>query len=228
MQVYAVDLPGFGASDAPRGAVTVSFYADFLRKFIGELGLKSPTVAGISMGGQIALATAIYYPESVSRLILLGSAGLSTEASGWKFHYLFTRSPKATQGLLRFLGKRQKIFKTFLRGMFFDHSKMTDDLVVSVLTEFRNSHAIETISKFAHSELTHQGMRSDFSGYLAELKQPTMLIHGQFDLAIPALLSQQASQIIPSCDLRIVPKCGHWITRERPETVTAFIEEFTK
>lgn len=56
--VYAVDLPGFGAS-APDGTVpSIEAQAERLERFFTEEGLERPHVAGNSMGGAIALELA--------------------------------------------------------------------------------------------------------------------------------------------------------------------------
>jgi pimeloyl-ACP methyl ester carboxylesterase len=58
--VIACDLPGFGRSDPlpPDVDPTVPAYVDAIARWIGELGLQRPHVAGNSMGGAIALELA--------------------------------------------------------------------------------------------------------------------------------------------------------------------------
>ena len=58
--VFACDLHGFGRSDPlPPGVdPAIPAYVDALARWLGELGLQRPHVAGNSMGGAIALELA--------------------------------------------------------------------------------------------------------------------------------------------------------------------------
>ena len=70
-RVVTVDLRGFGESDAPRQAYTVSGYADDLAFVAARLGLERPIVVGHSMGGIIALDFAARHADRISGAVLL-------------------------------------------------------------------------------------------------------------------------------------------------------------
>lgn len=57
-QVWAVDLPGFGASTPGPGATTVPDLIEHVRGFLDAQGLDRPHLAGNSMGGGISLELA--------------------------------------------------------------------------------------------------------------------------------------------------------------------------
>ena len=73
--VYALDLPGFGASRM-RGQYTVSRSLDLVVRWMDLQNIGTPDVAGHSMGGQLAVLLAARRPERVRRLLLLAPAGL--------------------------------------------------------------------------------------------------------------------------------------------------------
>jgi pimeloyl-ACP methyl ester carboxylesterase len=54
-EVFAVDLPGFGASPVGEVVPTVAGYADALVGFCAAHGIERPHVAGNSLGGAVAL-----------------------------------------------------------------------------------------------------------------------------------------------------------------------------
>ncbi len=56
--VYAIDLPGFGGSAPDGTAPTIEGQADRVERFFAEEGLERPHLAGVSMGGGIALELA--------------------------------------------------------------------------------------------------------------------------------------------------------------------------
>jgi len=79
-EVIAADLPGFGHSAAlPRGvAPTIAAYTQAFARFLAELGLRRPRVAGNSMGGAIALELA--RAGRVRSAVALSPAGFWTAA----------------------------------------------------------------------------------------------------------------------------------------------------
>ncbi len=74
-RVYALDLPGSGRSGQPNADHSIAFQAETVYAFIQGQALTKPDVAGVSMGGWIAMDLAIRYPDAVRRLVLLDTAG---------------------------------------------------------------------------------------------------------------------------------------------------------
>lgn len=57
-QVFSLDLPGFGDSSSRPGSPTIPRLADAVLETCDELGLEQPAVAGISIGGGLAVELA--------------------------------------------------------------------------------------------------------------------------------------------------------------------------
>ena len=57
--VYAIDIPGHGDSEKPDMDYLLPTAVDFVRDFMRALGIERASIAGNSMGGMIALKTAI-------------------------------------------------------------------------------------------------------------------------------------------------------------------------
>jgi pimeloyl-ACP methyl ester carboxylesterase len=71
-RVVAIDRPGFGYSDRPKGRLwTPAEQASLLRRAFAQLGLDRPVVVGHSWGTLVALALALDHPEAVRGLVLL-------------------------------------------------------------------------------------------------------------------------------------------------------------
>jgi len=71
LSVYALDLIGHGYSDRPKIPYSPETYIHFMRDFMERVGIEKATLIGNSMGGGIAWAMAILFPERVDRLILI-------------------------------------------------------------------------------------------------------------------------------------------------------------
>ena len=78
--VYALDMPGFGASRLS-GRYTFARSVDLLARWMDLHDLVPPDVAGHSMGGQLAVLLAARHPERIRRLVLLAPAGLPLETA---------------------------------------------------------------------------------------------------------------------------------------------------
>ena len=70
-RAVAIDRPGFGHSDRPRGkAWTAAAQAGLLPEVFRKLGIDKPIVVGHSLGTMVALALALDHPDQVSGLVL--------------------------------------------------------------------------------------------------------------------------------------------------------------
>ena len=70
--IYAADTPGYGASDPPPSAPTISDYAAAIGDFLDNLRLRRVDVLGHGTGAAIATELAIQRPAAVRRLIFVG------------------------------------------------------------------------------------------------------------------------------------------------------------
>ena len=77
-RVYAIDLPGFGASSKPRGAYNAPWFAEHVFRFLDMVGEKKAFVAGNSLGGRVAIEMAMKEPERVSGIACLCPAAAFT------------------------------------------------------------------------------------------------------------------------------------------------------
>jgi pimeloyl-ACP methyl ester carboxylesterase len=72
-QVIAVDLQGHGRTADIDRPLDVRLMADDIAALIGHLKLDKPDVAGYSLGGGVALQTAVKYPALVGRLVVVSA-----------------------------------------------------------------------------------------------------------------------------------------------------------
>jgi pimeloyl-ACP methyl ester carboxylesterase len=68
-RAIAIDRPGFGHSERPRGtAWTAATQAELLPRVFALLGIERPIVVGHSLGTMVALALALDHPDQVTVL----------------------------------------------------------------------------------------------------------------------------------------------------------------
>jgi len=72
-RVIAVDLQGHGRTADIDRPLSVQFMADDIAALIKQLGIGPTDIMGYSLGGGVALQTAIRHPEVVSRLVVVST-----------------------------------------------------------------------------------------------------------------------------------------------------------
>ena len=78
-EVIVVDLQGHGRTADIDRPLDIRLMADDVAALIDHLGLDKPGVVGFSLGGGVALLTAIKYPSRVRRLVAV-SANIRRDA----------------------------------------------------------------------------------------------------------------------------------------------------
>jgi pimeloyl-ACP methyl ester carboxylesterase len=68
-QVFTVDLQGHGRTADIDRPIDIRLMADDIGALIDHLGLEQPDVVGYSLGGGVALLTAMRHPEKVGKLV---------------------------------------------------------------------------------------------------------------------------------------------------------------
>jgi pimeloyl-ACP methyl ester carboxylesterase len=93
-RLIALDRPGSGYSVRARGAsARLTEQAHIVRRFIEVLGLERPLLVGHSLGGMMALTTALEHPKMISGIALLSSLTHHEGAVPPEFRALYIRAP---------------------------------------------------------------------------------------------------------------------------------------
>jgi len=78
-QVITVDLQGHGRTADIERPIDVRLMADDIAALIDHLGVERPDLVGYSLGGGVALQTAVKYPAKIRRLVVV-SANIRRDA----------------------------------------------------------------------------------------------------------------------------------------------------
>ena len=185
-RVYAVDIIGeAGNSEEYRPDLNSDAFALWMKDVLDALGLESTVFIGNSLGGWMALKFATVYPDRVSRLILIASAGLAQIRPQFLLDVEQTRQADGTVPVDPSIIGEQSIPKEVLAFM---------NLIVE------NYNPIQELPVFADEQLQR-------------LNMPVLFIDGEDDVIIDAERSaQRLSHLIPSSIIRLLPNCGHVVT----------------
>ena len=223
-RVFAVDLPGFGRSDKPVDApYDMPYFATFVRDFMTALSLESASVVGHSMGGGVALQTALTFPQKVSRLVLVDSAGLGREMN------LVLRV--ASLPVLGEVVTRPSLegSRSLIKAIVHDPALVIDedvrfDYEMSILPGAQRAFlkALRSLANVSGQKHTFTGPILD---HLPAITQPTLVLWGRDDTVIPMKHADVARRI-PDIRVRIFEHCGHMPQFEHPDDFDQVVQEF--
>ncbi|PLS67943.1 MAG: alpha/beta hydrolase [Cyanobacteria bacterium M5B4] len=188
LEVWAIDLLGFGRSAKPPRQYSADLWREQLFHFIKD-NIRRPTIlVGNSLGGYASLCVAHQYPDWVAGVALLNSAGPFTDTSplGAKPQNPLTKAlrsgvqsllkqPLVSYALFQFVRQKSQIRKTLLQ-VYVDKSAVTDQLVEDI---YRPSCDRGAAQVFASVFSTPQGKTVD--QLLAGMTCPLLTIWGTGD-----------------------------------------------
>jgi len=230
--VVAVDLPGHGRSEPVPGDSSLGTYANALRDLLDELGHRTATVAGHSLGGGVALQFAYQYPQRCERLVLVSSGGLGVEVSA----ILRAAALPGADHLLAIVAHRHLIAagKTIGRLAATVGVRPTPGLLESGrgYATLAHGESRDSFVRTLRGIIDHRGQRFSGINRLPLMHDvPCLLIWGDRDRIIPVEHGRRAHRAMPSSQLEIFEGSGHFPHADDPErfarTLQVFIDSTT-
>lgn len=225
-RVFAPDWLGYGESDKPRIEYTNEYHVDFLGRIMDVLELEKASLAGISMGGGIALGFTLQSPQRVDRLILVDSHGLGGEIPWRVVSYLLVRLPLLMESIWMIEGWSRWMVRWSLRRIVYDPQVITEDLVDELYQVMKTPGVGRAFKSWQRSEIGWSGLRTDFLDRLHEIRVPTLILHGAEDRLVPVSWAKRAHTLIRGCELHVIPECGHFLPREKTDEFNRLVLEF--
>ena len=216
-RVIAVDLPGYGTSDRIESDYSLAFYTGIVQGVIEALSIDPVILAGLSLGGGIALNLALTQSRLVKVLIPVDAWGFFEKLPWHRLTHWYTRTWLNDNLYDWTRNSRFAIRWSLEANLFGDKSKVTEALVDQVQRAMQEPDAGKPFVSFQRSEITPTGFRTDLFGKLEQISQPTLIIHGALDKAVPVEGAIRASRLIPDCELYLMEGCKHWPQKERPD-----------
>jgi len=208
-RTLAMDLRGWGASDAPDVGYALADFADDVRRVITERGLSNFVLIGHSMGGKIAQLVAAGQPEGLVGLVLVASAPPTP----------LGLPPDVREGMERAYSSTASVVVTI------DHvltaKPLSKDLREQVIEDSLRGGAA---AKIAWPRYTSQ---EDISTAVSAITVPTLVIAGELD-RVDSVSTLEAELLtrIPHADMHVLPGTGHLSPLESPLDVAELIGKF--
>lgn len=225
--VIAPDLPGFGYTEGLPITGEVDGLAGLMITITRAYGLSRVAVAGISMGGDVALHVALRHPEDVAGLVLVASGGLTervgsgaTQLGAW----LAAQLPDAVLfGLGRFAGR---FTDRYLTHLVHDPTSIDAAVRAEFVREARRKGSGVGYGRYNQATLGPRGMRNNLLPEVFRIATPTLFLHGEDDHLVDPAGSIAAAEVMPRAELVLVGQCGHWLPIEAPEIFLSEVIDF--
>ena len=225
-QLLAPDLPGYGGSPLGQTAPTLEGYRAWLLAFLDAAGIQTAVLAGLSLGGGIALRTALDAPARVAGLVLLAPYGISPRLPGGTMGYLAAHAPHAAATTQAALRHNDRLLRASLRALLHHPGAVSDDLVAQVRALLARPRAGTAWSAFQRHEARWTRPRTYLAGQLGAISCPVLLLSGEYDRLVPPGDVRTAATRIPHARFTLVAGAGHWLPRDAPGQVASQLISF--
>ncbi len=205
--VYALDLPGHGQSTKTLRDGSVAALAGVVAGFMQALEIARAHLVGHSLGGAIALQTALDHPAAVSALTLIAPAGLGTEINAE-----YIRGFAACDS--------RKDMKKLLQQLVADPELVNRSLVADMLAYKRIDGVPEALATIADGFLDGDRQSLGLRARLGEVSVPVHVIWGSADAIIPA---SHAEGLPDAVRVDVLDGPGHLVQLEAAAEVNALL-----
>jgi len=211
--VIAWDAPGAGQSSDPPDAFTFADWSRRLDQLLNALQVQQAPLVGLSWGGVLAQEFCRRHPARVSRLVLADTY------AGWKGSFPATVvAQRLSRCELDSRLPHDELVARWVREMF--SAAASPALLAELATVFADfhPHGFRLMAKSLAD--------TDTRGFLPSIRVPTLLLWGEHDTRSPVSVAEELHNIIPHCELHLIPDAGHVSNMEQPDAFNAHVRRF--
>jgi pimeloyl-ACP methyl ester carboxylesterase len=195
--------PGFGESGDDSAMTDLHDYVMHYLDLFDALGLAKLRLVGFSLGGYLAAKFAMEHGHRISKLTLVGPAGLRDQE--YPTADVLALPPEQ---LPTMLASNFEVIRPHLP------TKPDLDFIGARYRE------MTTVARL----LWERPWDAKLPRYLHRIKMPTLLVWGEEDQLTPAGQSKLWRRLIPQAEISIFKGAGHLVLDEKPEAVRTIAE----
>lgn len=213
-RTVAFDFQGHGRSDIGDGQYTIEGHVDDLLAVLDRRALDRPVLAGLSMGGYVALRALERHHDRFRAAVLCDTRS-EADSNEARVRRHVQMTMVKTAGAAEFAD-------TFLKAIFAPSSFPRHPDAVAFI---RNIITHTPPLGIAGTLLALAG-RTDTTGALASIRIPTLILVGEEDMITPPAASRSMQERIAGSELHVIPGAAHMSNLENPERFNALLKEF--
>lgn len=218
-EVIAFDWPGMGYSEEWSGGATPQLKAKRLLAILDALNVQYPTIVGMDMGGQPALAFASMYPDRIQKLVVMNSLVFGDEKTSWEIY------------LLRKFGFNRFVMRT-MPSLIFHRAERTflpsgDRIDKALRSDFQTAFFSPKVRRFISKMCAgYQGTLHQLPELYSVIRCPTLILWAEFDKHFPLVQATRLSQTISTATRQIIRGGTHWMPLNRASQLSEAIRAF--
>ncbi len=219
-RVIRFDLPGFGLTGpAPDNDYSLERYARFVAAMLDALQLKQVVLGGNSLGGEIAWATAVMFPQRVERLILVDAAGYAFRSESAPMAFRIARLPGLNRLMENILPR--SLVEASVKNVYGNPAAVTPELVDRYYQLARREG-----NRRALAQRFQQNQPGPLVARIATLHLPVLILWGERDRLIPLENGRHFNQDIAGSRLQVFETLGHVPQEEDPQRTAQAVADF--
>ncbi|MCB5226958.1 alpha/beta hydrolase [Alishewanella sp. 16-MA] len=219
-RVIRFDLPGFGLTGpSADNNYSIENYARIVIALLDELQLEQVVIAGNSLGGNVAWATAVLYPQRIKKLVLVDAIGYPNQAQSVPIGFTIARIPLLNKLMEQVLPR--SVIESSVKNVYGDPALVTAELIdryFELTTRAGNRQAL--------SQRLRQTQTESLVNRIKDLKLPTLIIWGDRDRLIPPAMAVRFHQDIVGSQLVRFNRLGHVPQEEDPSSTVTVFKQF--
>ena len=223
--VYALDYPGHGYSDIPQTRYDAAFFTETVEGFLDKLDLRDVTLAGVSIGGSVALIIAARRNPRVALVVAINpydyarGRGMGRAGSFGAFVTYAALVPVIGETVMRL--RNSLIMDAVLRGGVADANNIPPALLKEMyLVGNRPEHYRGFLSLLRNAESWDTATKD-----YGRIQMPILLIWGDQDWARP-VEREHDRMLIAGVEMTTLAGGGHFLPLDRPRELTEAIIRF--
>ncbi|QLL29983.1 alpha/beta hydrolase [Thermosynechococcus sichuanensis E542] len=224
--LFALDLPGWGASEHRDQPYTVAAYGDHLLECLGQLTAEPAVVITSSLTAAFAIQGAIAHPQRFRGLILTCPTGLSDFGQDYRQTPLaqIARQPYVDIAFYRLGVANALSVQSFMANQQFAHPSRISPEMVATYTAVAQSAGAE----FAALAFVRGDLCCDLSRFLPHLTVPTYMVWGEQAKLPPVAVGQRLAQLNPEAirAFDVIPEVGLTPQLECPALMIGLIDRY--
>ena len=210
-RLFAIDLPGFGASERRDDLLSPRAMGGFLARLIAEVGLGTPHIVAPDVGTSAALFAAATHPERIASVIV-GTGGAAIP--------LQLGEPLASWVLDPDLDKYRGMDPRAIVGVAVDTiaGGVPDNIRADYLSCYDGDRFVESMRYVRR----YPEELPALAELLPHIATPVTIINGRHDRVVPLANAEFLDERLPTSRLAIID-AGHFVWEEAPTEYASII-----
>ncbi|MFI6034098.1 alpha/beta fold hydrolase [Streptomyces sp. NPDC051315] len=210
-RVVAPDLRGYGASPVTPGITPLARFAQDIEELLDDLKVDAFVLAGLSMGGQIAMECYARFGDRVRGLVLADTFP----------------SPETPAGRTARNAMADRLLREGMRGY---ADEVLDKMVAPYAAPDVKAHVHRMMTtappEGAAAALRGRAERPDYRPLLTRVTAPTLIVVGADDEFTPVSDARAMHALVPDSVLKVIDGCAHMPNLERAGEFNEVLGDF--